>query len=189
MPGALMMAGLTVPPLAVDPTAHGFPAGSAPMAESTSGLIAGVICAVAPARLSRNTPVWEVASTCDPAATTPDSPVPPPAGSWVQAVPFHSAAYEAVQVPPSPQENSRSPTAHSPEALSAKPVRATKSCAWTGRAGSLVQAVPSNCSTVSPPAIQTRPGAVVTASSAPMPGTLTCRQALPFQCSTSDFSG
>src|SRR5215831_13930485 len=189
MPGALMIAGWAFPWTVVWPTAHVFPAGSAPMAVSCSGFSAGVTCAVAPARLSRKTPVWEVASTFDPAAATPDSPVPPPAGAAVQAVPFHSAAYEPVQVPPSPQENSTFPTAHSPAALAASPVRTTKSCAGAGGTGSLVQAVPSNCATWSPPAIQTRPGATATASREPRSGTLTCCQALPFQCSTSDAPG
>src|SRR5690348_17847106 len=106
MPGALMMAGSTFPLAAVQPTAHGFPAGSAAIALSCSGLIAGVICAVAPVRLSRTTPGPEAASTCDPAATTPDSPVPPPAGTWVQVVPLHSAAAETGQTCPSPQVKS-----------------------------------------------------------------------------------
>src|SRR5690348_18302536 len=113
MPGALMMAGLTVVLVAVQPTAHGFPAGSAAIAVSW-GLIAGVICAVAPVRLSCTTPGPEAASTCDPAATTPDSAVPPPAGTAVQVVPFQSAAAEEVQTCPSPQVNSTYPTAHSP---------------------------------------------------------------------------
>jgi hypothetical protein len=44
-----------------------------------------------------------VASTFDPVAATAVSPVPPPAGTTAHFVPFHNAAYEAVQVP-SPQE-------------------------------------------------------------------------------------
>src|SRR6516162_31217 len=162
MPGALMMAGATVVAVAVQPTAHGFPAGSAAIAVSCSGLIAGVICAVAPVRLRATTPAPDAASTCDPAATTPDSAVPPPAGTWAQVVPFHSAA-----------------------AVSARPVMIRPDCG----AGSLVQVVPSNWSTWSPPAIQTCPGATVTASSEPISGTLTCRQVLPFQCNTSDTAG
>src|SRR5262249_59214529 len=80
------------------------------------------------------TPAPEVASTFDPAATTPDSPVPPPAGATVQAVPFHRAAYEPVHTCPSPQENSRIPTAHSPAAVLARPVMTTEVCAVTGGA-------------------------------------------------------
>src|SRR5262249_46078578 len=175
MPGALMIAGLTFPWATVKPAAHGFPAGSAAMAVSCNGLTAGVTCAAAPARLSCTTPAPEVASTFDPAATTPDSPVPPPGGATAQVVPFTSAASEPVQTCPSPQENSTMPTAHSPAAVSARPVRTTEDCAVTGGTGSLAHVVPSNRATWSPPAIQTRPGATVTASSEPMSGTLTFR--------------
>src|SRR5215469_6184338 len=117
------------------------------MAVSCSGLTAGVTCAVAPARRSRTTPV--------------------------QDLPFHTAAYEPVQTCPSPQENSRIPATHSPAALSARPVMTTDDCPVTGGTGSLVQVVPLNRATWSPAAIQTRPGATVTASSAPILGTLT----------------
>jgi len=58
-----------------------------------------------------------------------------------------------------------------------------------GRAGSEVQADPLSRSTLLPPATQTLAEATVTASSAPILGTRTCAQALPFQCSTSDASG
>src|SRR5215475_8473755 len=131
IPGALMIAGLTFPPAAVEPAAHGFPAGSAAMAVSCNGLTAGVTCAAAPAGLSCTTPAPEVASTFDPAATTPDSPVPPPAGAAVQVLPFHRAAYELVQTPPSPQENSRAPTTHSPAAVSARPLMTREDCPVT----------------------------------------------------------
>src|ERR1700733_1720120 len=180
MPGALMIAGLTFPWVAVQPAAHGFPAGSAATALSTSGSIAGVTCAAAPVRLSRSTSSAEGASTVDPAAATAVSPSPSPAGAWVQAVPFHRAAYELVQTPPSPQEKSRAPTAHSPAAVLARPVIWRPDCAGTGGAGSSVQVVPSDWATWSPPAIQTCPAVTATVSSAPMSVTFTCRQVLPF---------
>ena len=71
----------------------------------------------------------------------------------------------------------------------ARPVMAREDCAVTGGTGSLAQVVPLSCATWSPPAIQARPGARVTASSAPMSGTLTRPQVVPFQCSTSDADG
>src|SRR5262249_28084395 len=72
---------------------------------------------------------------------------------------------------PSPQENSRIPTAHSPAAVLARPVMTTEVCAVTGGTGSVAQGNPLNCSTWSPPAIQTRPRPTVTASSQPTLGT------------------
>src|SRR5215469_17991950 len=158
------------------------------MAWSCSAPGAGVTSVSPPVRLSPKTCPPEVASTFDPAATTPVSPVPPAPGICVQAVPFHSAAYEAVQTWPSPQVNSRFPTAHNPAALCARPVMTTKSCEVTGGVGSLAQVVPLNRATRLPPATHTRPGATATASRAPMLGTLTWLQAVPFQCSTSDAS-
>src|SRR5262249_61588973 len=113
------------------------------------------------------TPAPEVASTFDPAATTPDSPVPPPAGATVQAVPFHRAAYEPVHTCPSPRENSRIPTAHSPAAVLARPVMTTEVCAVTGGAGQVAPGHPLDCFTWAPPAIHTRPRGAGTASREP----------------------
>src|SRR5215470_18217254 len=84
MPGALMMAGADE----AEPTAQGLLAGSAPMALSCGGFCVGVTCGVAAVVLSCQTPVPPVASTADPAATTPLSTVPPPDGTVVQAEPF-----------------------------------------------------------------------------------------------------
>src|SRR5579859_3749089 len=60
---------------------------------------------------------------------------------------------------------------------------------FPGRAGSEAQADPLNFSALLPLATQTLVAVTVTASSAPMLGTRTCAQALPFQRSTSDASG
>src|SRR5215831_8253179 len=107
MPGALMMAGADE----AEPTAQWWPAGSAPMALSCGGFWVGMTCGVAVVVLSCQTPVPPVASTADPAANTPLSPLPPPAGTVVHAEPFHSAAYEDEHDPPSrgPREGSARP--------------------------------------------------------------------------------
>src|SRR5262249_30856976 len=94
-----------------------------------------------------------------------------------------------VQTWPSPQEKSSAPTAHSPLGVSARLARLTDVCPGNGRVGSVVQADPLNCSTLLPLATQTRPGAGAAAASRPTFGTLTRRQACPFQRSTSDVSG
>src|SRR5260370_23817391 len=114
---------------------------------------------------SGQTPVPPAAGPVDPAATTPARTLPPPAGTTVHVVPFNSAAYEDVQIPPSPQVKERYPTAHRPRGALARPVMDTP---VPGRAGSEVQAVPLNRSTASPPATQTLAGETGTASSAPM---------------------
>src|SRR5215472_8993901 len=59
------------------------------MPVSCGGFWAGVICGVAAVVLSCQTPVPPVASTADPAATTPLSSVPPPAGTVVHVEPLH----------------------------------------------------------------------------------------------------
>src|SRR5579859_4415129 len=82
--------------------------------------------------------------------------------------------------------NDWKPTAHRPPTVLARPVMDTPA---PGGAGSAVQVVPLKRSTALPPATQTLAWLTATAWSAPTLGIPTCAQVLPFQRSTSDFSG